>query len=125
MCQYDVYPDGMVSSDKPCYRGGIEQYFLGWFEFIVSIISPQMVSIKETILLSTYSQMDGTKWCSCLIQRLWVIYDELWVLINTTHKTVENINQSNKLQSIDRTNVREYSWVEVNLLQIHVSLFIF
>ena len=83
--QYGIIPATLFSPDNPCYRDVLEQYYLVWFNLVVGILLSQWYLLHKIFFLSQYSQRDGTKWRSCLVQILWTLYSELWDFRNTMH----------------------------------------
>ena len=85
----DLYGDELPITQLPPHKQTAfqQQLNIGWFGFLAGFISPAIAHLQQQHYSDNSKKTTGASWTSQLIQQIWHILYELWLLCNKTlHK---------------------------------------
>ena len=105
----DTYGDEISIIQFPPHKQEAfqQQLNLGWFAFLAGFIPSKIAHLQQQHYSTQNRKTTGTSWASQLIQKIWHILYELWLLRNKTlHQNT--INNNHGLENLDYSITVEY-----------------
>ena len=97
----DLYRDELPTTHFPAHKQTAfqQQLNIGWFGFLAGFISPAIAHLQQRHYSDNSKETTGASWTSQLIQQIWHILYELWLLHNKTlhQKTIDGNHGINHL----------------------------